>query len=171
MPKRISPCRVELALAILICAYTPVSADEAESQDSPRLNLSVGHFGIADGLDHPYRFGIEYSARPLTSWHLSPNVGAVWAVNDSYYLYAGFQRDFSVIAGITLTPSLGVGFFQQSEELQLGNNLEFRSGLTIAYRFSKGYRLGVSLYHLSNGGIADHNPGTESAVVSASIPL
>lgn len=138
MAKRFTRFILSLVLVIVSWGYATASTDLAGPQESPRLNLSIGHVGLADGLDHPYRFGVEYSARPLNSWKLIPNIGAVWAVNDSSYLYAGFQRDFPMTASLILAPSFGVGFFEESKELRLGHSLEFRSGLTVAYRFSGG---------------------------------
>ncbi|WP_422732780.1 acyloxyacyl hydrolase [Marinobacter azerbaijanicus] len=49
--------------------------------------------------------------------------------------------------------------------------MEFRSGVKSFYRFHNKLRLGIELFHLSNGGIADRNPGTEVAFISLSFPL
>ena len=70
-----------------------------------------------------------------------------------------------------LIPSFGVGLFDDSEEVQLGNKLEFRSGIEIAYEFRNKVRAGVAIFHLSNGGISNQNPGTEALVFSVCIPL
>lgn len=70
-----------------------------------------------------------------------------------------------------MIPSFGVGVFDDSEEIQLGNELEFRSGIEIAYQFRNKMRAGVAIFHLSNGGISSQNPGTESLVFSVCIPI
>jgi lipid A 3-O-deacylase len=169
--KRFPTYVLNLVLILFACGSKATSAGVPASLEDPRLNLSIGHAGVADGLDHPYRFGVEYSARPLTRWKLIPNIGFVWSISNSNYTYAGLQRDFTLGDNLILTPSFDLGFYEGSEELQLGHHLEFRSGLTIAYVSADGYRLGVALYHLLNGGIAEHNPGTESAVLAVSVPL
>jgi len=64
-----------------------------------------------------------------------------------------------------------MGIFHDSEELSLGNDLEFRSGLEIAYEFRNKIRAGIAIFHLSNGGTSNKNPGTESLVFSVCIPV
>ena len=49
--------------------------------------------------------------------------------------------------------------------------LEFRSGIEVAWRFDNRSRLGVEFTHISNAGIYDRNPGTETLTVNYSIPL
>jgi hypothetical protein len=46
-----------------------------------------------------------------------------------------------------------------------------RSGIEVAYRFYERSRVGLALFHLSNGGLADKNPGTEVLALSLSVPL
>ena len=55
--------------------------------------------------------------------------------------------------------------------MNLGNNLEFRSGVELAYQFKDKMRAGVAIFHLSNGGISSQNPGTEALVFSICIPV
>ncbi|HSN88855.1 MAG TPA: acyloxyacyl hydrolase [Thermoanaerobaculia bacterium] len=44
--------------------------------------------------------------------------------------------------------------------------VEFRSGVELAWRLNERSRIGLCLYHLSNGGLYDFNPGTESLILS-----
>ncbi len=70
-----------------------------------------------------------------------------------------------------MTPSLGLGSFDDGEDVKLGHDLEFRSGIKITYQFKNDWRVGIGLFHLSNGGLGDRNPGTEPVFVGVSIPL
>jgi len=70
-----------------------------------------------------------------------------------------------------LIPGFGAGVFDDSADIELGNTLEFRSGIELAYQFRNKVRMGVALFHLSNGGIGGDNPGTEALVFSVSIPF
>jgi len=70
-----------------------------------------------------------------------------------------------------LIPSFGLGIFKDGNDINLGNDLEFRSGLEIAYQFQNNYRAGIAIFHLSNGGISSQNPGTEALVFSVCIPV
>ena len=70
-----------------------------------------------------------------------------------------------------MIPSFGVGIFTDSDEIELGNELEFRSGVELAYQFRNKIRAGIAIFHLSNGGISSENPGTEALVISVCIPI
>ena len=55
--------------------------------------------------------------------------------------------------------------------LDLGNPIEFNSGVELAYRFAGQSRLGLAFDHISNAGIAKINPGVESLLLVYSYPL
>ncbi|QSX31011.1 acyloxyacyl hydrolase [Shewanella cyperi] len=142
-------------------------------QDTPAmLRLSVGQTGIdtAEGRE-PWHIGLDYRWQPMGSWELVPSIGVLWINGGAHYVYAELKRDFLFDNGWVLTPSFAAGAFDDSEELQLGNELEFRSGLELGYRFDNHYRLGLGVFHTSNGGISDKNPGTESVLLSLSMPM
>lgn len=141
------------------------------SLERPLLNFTVGQVGTDRRLDNPWRYGIEYRFSPLTRYRLVPSVGVAVGSNDSSFIYAELRRDFRFADHWLLTPSFGLGRFNNRPQFDLGKSLEFRSGLEISYQFDQGYRLGVAVFHLSNGGLSDENPGTEAAVLSFSIPL
>lgn len=111
----------------------------------PMLQMPVGRVGIFDQVRDPYRIGLEFQFRPFGAWQLIPAIGAAAAQNDAHFVYSDLKGDF--------------------------NDLEFRSGIELSYRFSGRSRIGVALFHLSNGGLSNQNPGTEVLVLSFSIPL
>jgi hypothetical protein len=135
------------------------------------LTVSAGTFGLFDDLDEPYRVGIEFRSRPLGRWLLAPAAGLTVAANGTYFIYADLHRDFALGNYWTVTPSFGAGFFHGDDELDLGHELEFQSGLEVARRFDRGYRIGLVFYHLSNGGLSDDNPGTEVLALTVALPL
>ena len=49
--------------------------------------------------------------------------------------------------------------------------MQFRSGIEAGWRFGKGLRVGLELYHLSNAGLEDLNPGEESLVLTFALPI
>ena len=163
---------IYIALAHAVPAHAvPAHADSSVREPVPMFNLTAGYFGIVDNIAKPLRFGAEYRFAELGKWKLIPSVGLVVAQNGAYFVYSDLRYDFWLNDKWLLIPSFGLGAFNGSEQLQLGNKLEFRSGIEIAYRFHKKYRLGVAFFHISNGGIADKNPGTEVLVLSLSIPV
>jgi hypothetical protein len=46
-----------------------------------------------------------------------------------------------------------------------------RSGLEAGWRFGGGVRLGLEIYHVSNGSTTDYNPGESSLVLTVALPL
>lgn len=137
----------------------------------PKLALTVGRVGIADHLSRPTRYGIELRLRGYTVLEIIPTFGYAQAESGANFLYTELRHDFWVTDRWIVVPSLGLGLFNGSKEIRLGSPLDFRSGLEIAYRIYEQYRFGVAVYHTSNGGISNYNPGTEELVAVFSIPL
>ena len=148
-----------------------VCAKEPPVPAVPMINLTFGKVGVLDDEFETDRYGIEYRFRPFEKWDLIPAIGYAFSVDDDSFFYADLRYDYWLSNRWVLIPSLGAGVFTNGEKIDLGNDFEFRSGLELAYRFNTNYRMGVALFHLSNAGLSDNNPGTESLVFSLSIPL
>lgn len=151
--------------------HVPAVAEEYE--ETAYIKASAGQIGVLDNLASD-TFGLEYLFTPFTvpyDLRLSPVVGALSASNGSYYIYAGLAYDYYFNNQWLLVPSFAVGMFQQSDEVDLGNDLEFKSGIELAYQFGNKVRVATGLFHLSNAGISDSNSGTEVFQFSVSIPL
>lgn len=161
------------ALALLLF-FTSYSADAAEREEYEMINFTAGQIGIRENLDGPQRYGLEYRFKSFSGpygFRLIPAIGAAVAKNNARFLYVDLKHDFYLSNQWLLIPSFGAGIFKDSEEIKLGNKLEFRSGLELAYQFQNNVRVGLAIFHLSNGGISDENPGTEALVFSVCIPL
>lgn len=135
------------------------------------LSVNAGFVGIFNEFSETLRYGMEYRWKPLTRYAIRPAAGVVSAENDASYVFLGLRRDFLVSEHWLFTGSFDAGYFEERDELKLGLELEFRSGLEVAYQFGNRYRIGVALYHLSNGGFGSRNPGTESIVLSLTAPI
>jgi lipid A 3-O-deacylase len=165
-------CRHRILLALVplaVCA----TAEAAESSDTaaPRLGFSAGKLGVFGGDADPFEIGVAYRFKPVSRWSLVPAVGATVHDNGAYFVYAEVRREFWLGEAWLLTPSFGMGLFEDGKEFDLGHTVEFRSGLELGHRLDNGWRLGVALFHLSNGGIGDRNPGTEVLTITLSIPV
>jgi len=159
-------------LILSVVITTQIYASQLKSSDQiSMINFTVGEVGVVDNIDQPMRIGFEYRMPSFSSWKIIPALGFARAENGASFFYADFRRDYWINSRWVLTPSYGLGSFQDSNEIELGNTLEFRAGVEIANRFYKHYRVGVALFHLSNGSLGDKNPGTEAIVFSLSIPL
>jgi len=160
---------------LVICVLllnAPVTA--GEYQEYEMINITAGQVGILDDLDGLQRYGLEYRFKSFSgpwNFRLIPAVGAAFSNNGAGFVYTDLRHDFYLSRRWILIPSFGVGIFNDSSEIELGNNLEFRSGIELAYQFRNKVRAGIALFHLSNGGISSENPGTEALVVSICIPI
>ena len=134
------------------------------------INANVGRIGILDN-DNETRFGLEYRFVPITVLDIVPSIGGIIGSDGAKYVYVEARHDFYLTDSWILIPSFGPGLFFGHDKIELGNRVEFRSGLELAYGFQNNYRVGVAIYHLSNGGISSINPGTESIIMSLSIPI
>lgn len=139
--------------------------------DTHFLAVNGGFLGIFNRFPETLRYGAEYRWRELGKPKLRPTIGMVNAENDASYYFLGLRRDFPLSKHVVLSGSFDAGYFEERDEIELGLQMEFRSGAEISYRFNKDYRIGVALYHLSNGGFSDRNPGTESIVLSLISPI
>ena len=157
-------------MVALFCSSSSLHA--GTNNDYPMLNFTAGIIGILDGPPkNANNFGIEYRSKKITKWDLIPAYGYSWSDNSTQYGYADLKHDWEFSNNLVFTTSLGIGLFDNSDDLDLGHAIEFRSGFELSYRFNKGYRLGLAAIHLSNSKIANKNPGTELFVVSFLMPL
>lgn len=164
--------RQALNLAAFLLGSAAVAACAGPPREpAPMLSVSAGKLGIFDGIGDPFEVGVAYRFRPSPHWSLAPAVGATVHDNGAYFVYSELRRDFWLGTRWLLVPSIGMGLFEDGKKLDLGHTVEFRSGLELGYRFDNHWRVGLAMFHLSNGGIGDRNPGTEALVVSISIPL
>ncbi len=163
-----------LALSLAIIS-TCISAHAEEREEYAMINITAGQVGILDDdLDGPQRYGLEYRFKSFSGpggFRLIPAVGFATSKNGAKFIYSDLRHDFYLNNRWILIPSFGIGLFDDSEEIQLGNELEFRSGIEIAYQFRNKMRAGIAIFHLSNGGISSQNPGTEALVFSVCIPI
>ncbi len=164
----------ELLALTFVFLVTSISAYAEQREEFEIINITAGQVGILDDIDGPQRYGLEYRFKSFAGpagFRLIPTIGAAAANNGARFIYSDLKHDFYFNDKWVLTPSFGAGLFDDSEEIHLGNEVEFRSGLEFAYQFRNKMRAGIAIFHMSNGGIASHNPGTEVLTLSFSIPV
>jgi len=108
---------------------------------------------------------------------LKPFAGVEITSEDASYFLAGVYLDDNVgtmltgkQSNILITPSFGVGIYDDGDGKKLGNALEFRTTLELSYQFENNNRVGLSIGHISNANLADNNPGVEIINLSLQIP-
>ena len=100
-----------------------------------------------------------------------PMAGLMATFDGSVYLYGGVAVDIFLGRRFVLTPSFAPGLYAEGGGKDLGHVVEFRSSVKFAYRFENRARLGAELYHMSNAGLDDRNPGANALMLTYSIPL
>lgn len=159
----------------LISAATLSFNGAALAQDSLHtgfLGISVGYYDVLDDQDG-VDLRLEY--RPNSSVfieNLRPWFGAEVTSQGSLWGGGGLSYDWAFAENLYLSPSLGIGFYSDGgSDVDLDYPLQFRTQLDLAYEMQDTSRIGVSLSHMSNGGLGDSNPGTEVASIFYHLPL
>ncbi len=156
------------ALVLLLLAAA------AAAQEPLRLEVSGGVYEVLRTADVA-EGGFELHGRPYRLPHLPRFVpdpvpmGGVMATGDgAFYAYAGFGLPFALTARLIVTPNWALGAYEEGDRRDLGGVVEFRSALDLALAVGGRSAVGLSFYHLSNAGIYDDNPGSESLVLTYS---
>ena len=145
-------------------------AGPAKAEEPAFLALSGGAYDVHDDFSAG-EFRAEYrfsGAHKL--WVFTPFLGVMATTDSAVYGYAGIGMDIFFGRRLVLTPNVAVGAYHDGDGKDLGHTVEFRSGLELAYRFDNRSRLGLAVHHISNAGLGDSNPGTESVVLTYAIP-
>ena len=160
--------RRRLLLGLTLLVLTPVA--RAGLADEPS-HLLCASFSTMELLDKPPFYFWSAELRPAWNlYHLRPWLVFGMGEYDTRYAAAGVLADIALGERWRLTPGFGGGYYD-SNGLELGHHIEFRSSIELSYRFRSGHRLGVALAHLSNGSIGDRNPGTETLGIVWCLPL
>ncbi len=139
------------------------------------LVFGVGASGIVHHNTHVnHTVGIasvEYRADHRIFGEMKPLAGAFATSDGSVYVHGGIYRDWNFAARWSLTAHLAAGAYGHGDKNDLCNPLQFQEGVDLMHRFNKGWRLGASLRHLSNGGTGSCNPGSETLALFIAVPL
>ena len=152
--------------------------------------FSIGYFDVKfDGSSTNEAIDFRYERRFDNSildigpesenfFYLKPFLGFETTSDSAFYIISGIYLEDnigSLLAGkksnYILTPSFGIGYYDDGDGKKLGNNIEFRTTLEVSYQLKNNNRFGISLGHISNANIGDKNPGVEVISLSYQIPF
>lgn len=154
-----------LSALILLVLSTITHADESRD-----VVVSAGAYDVFENA--ATEIGIEYRLEPLESvTTLVPAAGVGINSDNDYWLYAGLRYDLDFADSWVFTPHISAVLYEHGDGIDLGGNIQFRTGAELAYKLENGSRIGVGIYHLSNFGLEDENPGAESLIINYSFPL
>jgi hypothetical protein len=141
----------------------------AWGREPARLSIGAGMLGVLDN-DRTLAFAADY--RFAASGLFQPEVLASWATDGSRFAGAGLLLNLDLDDRWRLTLGSAPGYYERNRGRDLGSSIEFHSTVELSYDVGHRRRLALSFGHTSNGGLrSDHNPGTETLMLSWSIPL
>lgn len=158
-----------LVVSVIVGSLS-ISTTQAQAEGDPAfIRFGVGLYDINDDQDAG-ELHIEYISDSKL-WYFSPQIGLMATTDAAAYIYGGLRLDLFLGRRWVITPQFAAGLYHDGDGKDLGHAVEFRSALELAYRFDDRSRLGLSLYHLSNGSLSDKNPGVEAVTLHYSLPL
>jgi lipid A 3-O-deacylase len=149
-------------------ASAQVSLDPGTGE-SDFLSFGAGVFDINDDWASA-AVQVEYASKERF-WIFHPIAGVMANSDMGGDAYVGVGVDLFVGDRWVVTPSFAPSLYWRGSSKNLGETLEFRSSIGVAYRFDDHSRLGLELYHLSNAGLDDHNPGTAVLLAKYAVPF
>jgi lipid A 3-O-deacylase len=160
-----------LALALPLAVARAADAGLSASEANPWVIGSAGTFALVEEFGYPYLVGLQYRSTPRTSWALMPGAGLAGGPDGMGYFYADLAHDFALPRRWTMTLSLAGGCFLNGDGIGANEQLEFMSGIAFARELASGVRLGLAGYHVSNGGLAHPNNGSEALALFVAVPV
>jgi lipid A 3-O-deacylase len=174
---KIRPLGPSFLLLFIVLAAELFALPSARAAEPAYISLNAGLIELFDP-DTRAQVGAEvrfssHRFRWLPGFipELSPVAGGLFANKGTLYVYGGFRCDLPLGGGAwALSPQFAAGVYSRERGIDLGGPLEFRSGLELSRSLHGGRaRAGLLLYHLSNAGFYEHNPGTEGLVLTYSV--
>ena len=146
----------------------------AQAETKPAVAVSIGTFNIdeEDDEDDATQYGIEYRGAAFENFYgIAPIVGIEANDDDAFWIYAGGRYEFKLSQNWSLTPHLAVAYYDEGDSLDLGSDIEFRSGLELSARITNNASAFLGVTHISNAGIDSRNPGVNSVMLGISFDL
>lgn len=159
------------AFWILPVVPAAVAGPATDGAAQPTVIAVAGTFALVEKFDYPWLAGLQYRSTPRMSWALRPGIGAAAGPDGMGYAYVDVARDFALPRRWTMTLSLAGGLFLNGDAIGANEPLEFMSGIAIARELPSGVRLGLAVHHVSNGGLAHPNNGSEALALFVAAPL
>lgn len=161
----------------LIALATLAAAPATAAED--RVVLGVGAFDGVEFDDASGEARLEYRSGAASGeglggdWFqgIAPLAGFLVNGDGGVFGYGGLYADLRLAPRIVFTPMGGIGGYASGDGKDLGGVFQFIIGSELAYEFENRMRLDLYVSHLSNAGIHDENPGTESVLLAVGLPL
>ena len=156
------------AMLAVVLAPIALIAGSAKQPDLEAV-ATFGAIGIGEGDVSSALAGIE--VRFPDNWNrIRPWLGTGAANDGTWFVGAGLVYDFHPSSDWVISIGSGPTYYD-SNDRNLGLDLEFYSFIEGTRRFGNGMRVGARVGHLSNAGFGDRNPGTEVMTLVFVVPI
>lgn len=163
--------RLPIFALLLLVLGAVLPCGRAAADSGVRLGLAAGAYDVGDYTYDTAEAGVELQLPPV--WQdrlprrlsLRPMFGLAGTSDEAVWIYGGLRADVETGSRWLVSPSFAVSLFDEGEGKDLGGVVEFRSAIEGSYRLGAGARIGLTFHHLSNGGLYDHNPGSNSLLL------
>lgn len=151
-----------MGLAVAVALATPAAAEPVQ------WAVYAGSWGV-EKQGAASELGIEIQ-RPLKYAGFDLIGGLAGTDDEAVWAYLGTSYSWQPNGKWRLRPGFAVSLFEDGDGKDLGGPVEFRSSLEATYQLRNKVRLGLMVYHLSNAGFYDLNPGANSLVFVIGFP-
>lgn len=168
-PRRLVP--LVSSILVLLPVGPLLAQDPPGEEDVPRIEAGLSVFDVSGRLGE--HLGAEVAVQPgwTTIGGGRPVAGLLVATDGPAYVYGGVERPLELHRRVSLSLSLGIGAYAKGGAVDLGNVVEFRTGVKAGVDLPGSRSLTVSFYHLSNAGLGRLNPGLEVLGLGYSVPF
>lgn len=177
-------------LGTVFASLLALAAPAAAAGDQPDLvSLGIGQFDETFFNPHDFFIGVDYhyphypavdfrgeyifgnNLVPFSPYGaLRPQLGVEVTSKGAVFMSPAVMLDLP-LGPIHFQPSFGPGFYIQGDGKNLGNTIEFRTQLELAYQFDNQSRVAVAISHISNGKLfGSTNPGEDTMLVYYQFP-
>lgn len=156
-------CATQLVMTgwLLLASGTSAQAQDIGVEATGRaLRVSIAHFDV-DGSHEAVAVELVYQVSRWNVWRLRPELGAMANSEGGVLGFAGIAVPLDLPGRVRVSPSFSLGAYRRGRSLDLGRVVEFRSGIQLDRIVRGDDRVAISLYHVSNAGLGERNPGTE----------
>jgi len=158
-----------VAVVSMIAIGAALAPDRALAADPDYFAVGAGVYDVErPGRVAQLRLEYRFSERFLI---FKPMIGVLGTNEKTFIGYAGLRTDLYFGRHLVVTPNAAFAAFDRGDGKKLGSALEFKSGVEIDYRMNDHTRIGVAFDHISNAGLTQANPGSDSWVLYYAIPI
>lgn len=160
MKNKVKPLILRLIIIILYINSTNTFANE----NPIKVSVGIANWALFDNADRQ-AVHTQYFLPSLKQWYdITPVALIAWGDEGQRYFSAGLNKHFYNNNNISVGAGFHLGFIDKPDGL--GHKVEYYSNLFVDYELNLNVTIRSEIGHISNGGFADINPGSESFVLS-----